>query len=351
MITRDQVVTAYELILQRSPEGEAAITNHLACPDLQTLGRLLTTSPEFRALRPQTNPTPEHHIYRGYAPGDLAILHEFTRYTGPGTPGFVTNFLGVRTRCSFQAPLAPYDGSVEGLPQPLGSTLAETAEWVGTLRAVGEAGSRFRLLELGAGYGPWMSLTHVAARQRGITDIHVYGVEGDAGHCDFIRTHMRDNAIGEDEYTVIHGAVGAADGVAYWAVEEDPGAVYGGRPVGGDGSNYLGATRENIVEVQVLGINGLLAREPFWDLLHIDIQGSEGEVCGAGIEEMTRRVRRVVIGTHSRVQDGIVMDTFHKAGWSLENEKPTITVWNNAVPTVEGMALVDGVQVWRNPKV
>lgn len=50
-------------------------------------------------------------------------------------------------------------------------------------------------------------------------------------------------------------------------------------------------------------------------------------------------------------QDGIVMDTFHKAGCSLENEKPTITVWNNAVPTVEGMALVDGVQVWRNPKV
>ena len=139
--------------------------------------------------------------------------------------------------------------------------------------------------------------------------------------------------------------------MAYWAVEEEPGAVYGGRPVAGDGSNYLGATRENIVEVRVFGINSLLAREPRWDLIHIDIQGHEGDVCRAGIEEMTRRVRRVVVGTHSRVQDGIVMAVFHEAGWSLENEKPTITVWNDAVPTVEGMALVDGVQVWRNSKI
>ena len=166
-----------------------------------------------------------------------------------------------------------------------------------------------------------------------------------------IRANRRDNDSDERDNTVIHGAVGPEDGVAYWAVEDNPDAVYGGRPVADDGSNYLGAVRDNLVEVRVLGINGLLAREPLWDLLHIDIQGYEGDVCRAGIEEMTRRVRRVVIGTHSRVQDGVVMDVFHKAGWSLENEKPTITVWNDTVPTVEGMALVDGIQVWRNFKV
>lgn len=197
-----------------------------------------------------------------------------------------------------------------------------------------------------------MAITHAAARQRGITDIHVYGVEADAHHVDFILTNMNDNNINAAEHTAIHGAVGPEDGIAYWAVEEEPGAVYGGRPMtDADGNDYLGNTRQNVVEVPVIGIKGLLEKEPFWDLLHIDIQGHEGEVCQAGIDEMTNRVRRVVIGTHSRIQDGIVMDVFHKAGWSLENEKPTISQWNELAPTVEGMAVVDGVQVWRNPKL
>lgn len=293
----------------------------------------------------------EHHIYRGYDPSDLEVFRQFSRYDGTGEPGFVTNFLGAKTRCILQLPLVPFDGAVEGLPEPVGSTQGETAEWIGTLRSVLEANSSFRLLELGAGYGPWMAITHKAALQRGISDIQVYGVEGDAHHVDYIRTNMEDNGIRDDQATIIHGAVGQADGTTYWAVEEDPGNVYGGRPVSSDGSNYLGQVRDQLVAIPVIGINNLLRREPRWDLVHIDIQGGEGEVCEAGIVEMTNRVRRVVIGTHSRIQDGLVMATFHKAGWTLENEKPTITVWNDNVPTVEGMALVDGVQVWRNPGI
>lgn len=349
MLTRDEVLAAYELILQRAPENEAAIEYHLNFPDLRALGRHMISSPEFQLLRPQSAPTHEHHIFSGYVPSDLKILDDFIPYMGDGRADFVTNFLGVRTRVAIQSPLIPYDGAVEGLPIPVGSFQGETAEWIGTLRAVKDAGSCFRLLELGAGYGPWMAITHAAALQRGITEIHVYGVEADAGHIDFIHTNMLDNAIPEGDHTIIHGAVGSEDGVTYWAVEKDPAAVYGGRPVAADGSNYLGERRDNLVEVPVVGINGLLARESFWDLIHIDIQGHEGDVCRAGIEEMTRRVRRVVIGTHSRVQDGIIMETFHAAGWSLENEKPTIGVWNNSIPTVEGMTLVDGVQVWHNP--
>jgi len=350
MVTRDQVSTAYELILGRQPEDEAAMESHLAFADLRSLGRHLTTSPEFRLRNPHSSSTPEHHIYPGYVDSELALFREFERYQGAGEAGFVINFLGARTRCSLQAPLIPFDGGVEGLPEPVGSTQGETAEWIGTLKAVKEAEGRFRLLELGAGYGPWMAITYKAALQKGITDIHVYGVEGDEGHVDFMYTNMKDNDM-EAVSTVIYAAVGAEDGTAYWAVEENPGAVYGGRPVSADGSNYLGDTRQKLIEVPIVGINGVLARERRWDLIHIDIQGHEGDVCRAGIEEMTKRVRRVVIGTHSRVQDGIVMETFHKAGWSLENEKPTIAGWNGNIPTIEGMAIVDGVQVWRNPRV
>jgi len=355
MISREDVTTAYQLILQRMPEDEAAISYHVEFDDLLSLGRHMTSSPEFMAHRQPVTQPPQsvhpHHIYAGYQPSDLTVFDEFTTYTGPGQPGFVTNFLGARTRCLSQTPLLPFDGTVEGLPVPVGSTQGETAEWIGTLRSVAEAQGRFRLLELGAGYGPWMAITHIAARQRGITDIHVYGVEGDIGHVEFAHTNMRDNDIPASDNTIIHSAVGAEDGVAYWPVHDNPGASYGGRPVAADGTNYLGTARDAVIEVPVVGINSLLVNEDRWDLIHIDIQGHEGDVCRAGIAEMTQRVRRIVIGTHSRVQDGIVMDVFHKAGWTLENEKPTISTWNDAVPTVEGMAVVDGVQVWRNPTV
>ena len=360
MLTRDQVISAYQLILQRMPEDEAAISYHIDFGDLFALGRHMMDSPEFKQsrqpdaveVRPQfSEAVHEHHIVTGYASSDLAVFERFHRYVGEGRPGFVTNFLGARTRCDLQTPLLPFDGAVEGLPQPVGSTQGETAEWIGTLRSVAEADGQFRLLELGAGYGPWMAITCLAARQQTISDIHVYGVEGDVGHVEFAHINMRDNDIPEAEYTVIHSAVGAEDGVIYWPVHDDPGGTYGGRPMEADGSSYLGTTLGQVVEVPVVGINGLLQRESRWDLVHIDIQGHEGDVCRAGITEMTRRVHRVVIGTHSRVQDGIVMDIFHKAGWALENEKPTIAIWRPEVPTVEGMAIVDGVQVWRNPYV
>lgn len=352
MVTRERVIMAYELILNRQPESEDAIKSHLSHPDLSALGRGLIDSPECKDLYSELSPAPavhEHQIYSGYAPSDLDVFRQFEHYKGPSKPGFVTNFLGCRTRCTLQSALVPFDGTVEGLPVPVGNTQAETAEWIGTLRAVLDAESRFRLLELGAGYGPWMATTHVAATQKGIRDIRVYGVEADAGHMRFIETNMRDNGIDQADFVPMHAAVGTKDGTAYWPVEDEPENVYGGRPMTDTGGkDYMGNVRQKVVEVPVLSIDGLLQREDVWDLVHVDIQGHEGDVCRAGIDEMSRRVRRVVIGTHSRIQDGIVMEAFHQAGWRLENEKPTISRWNEAAPTPEGMAVVDGVQVWQN---
>ena len=351
MVTRQQVLAAYQLIFQRAPESDAAIDHHLHEPDLAALGRAFLGSAEFASRNGAPPPAHEHHVYRGYRPDETTLLACFHQPAGAGEAGFVVNFVGARTRCALQAPLAAFSGVVEGPPAPVGNTQAETAEWLGTLRAVEEAGDTFRMVEFGAGYGPWMAVTHLTARRRGVRDVRVYGVEGDETHIGFIHINMADNGIGPDDYEALHGAVGARDGVAYWPVEDDASAVYGGRPLQQDGHDYLGGRRQRLVEVPVLGVDGLLRREPFWDLVHIDIQGQESEVCAAGVDRMTAAVRRVVIGTHSRVQDGLVMDVFHRAGWSLENEKPTITVWDDAIPTVEGMALVDGVQVWRNPRL
>jgi FkbM family methyltransferase len=279
------------------------------------------------------------------------LLHRFTPYSGPGTPGFTTNFLGVRARTAFVGPHAPFDGIVERVPEPEGSLQGETAEWLGTLKAVLSAEGSWRLLELGAGYGPWMANSVAAARQRGIADIRVYGVEGDAGHVAFMHQHMADNGIDPAEYRIMAGVVGAADGTAAWAEVADAAQVYGGRPLGEDGVDYHGAAQPRQTTVPMFGIDRLLGHEPRWDLVHIDIQGGEGEVCRAGMAMLTERVKWIVIGTHSRALDGELMVAFHAAGWSLEHEKPTMMTWRDGAPTLETLARVDGVQVWRNPRL
>lgn len=355
-VSREDVITAYEMFLCRSPD-ESAINWHLQFPDRKSLADHMLGAPEFKLVRKVASvsaPAPDigpHQIYKGYNPRELAVLEQFQVYTGGGTPGFFTNFLGVKVRTAFTAGLIPFDGAFQGYPMPIGGLQGETAEFIGTLRSVLDARDRFAILECGAGYGPWMAITTAAARQRGIQEVHLHGIEGDAGHVEFISQHLSDNGIDLSTCDIIHGAVGAEAGVAHWAVVDNPDRVYGGRPMGDGAVDYLGVEQTRLVKIDVYSIVDLLMKEPEWDLVHIDIQGGEAEVCRAGIRTMNERVRRVVLGTHSRALDGELMSIFSEAKWSLENEKPTIFQWREGAETLESLTRVDGIQVWRNPRL
>jgi FkbM family methyltransferase len=179
----------------------------------------------------------------------------------------------------------------------------------------------------------------------------LYGIEGDAGHFAFMSQHLRDNDIDPSRCALIQGAVGAQSGFANWAVVDNAADVYGGRPIDDKLIDYHGTRQSKIVTVEIHAIDDLLRREPRWDLVHVDIQGGEGDLCRGGIEIMNERVRRLVIGTHSRALDGELMSLFHTHHWVLENEKPTVMCWRDGAPTLETMARVDGIQIWRNPKL
>ena len=350
-LTQHDVTEAYRLLLGRLPESEKVVQYYLQnVSDARGLVTTILGSQEAKenlGIRGEH----EHHIYKGYTSADEAVIREFSKHEGEGVPNFVTSFLGCRYRTAFSTPLAQLGGRVEGYPLPVGSFQGETAEFVGTLRSVLEAkGNRYRMLECGAGYGTWMAISRAAAKQKGIADIHVYGIEGDAGHYDFLQQHMADNDIPQEDFTSLKGAVGSAAGTAEWPVVEDPSDVYGSRPLGDRGINYHGGRPTRTVSVEVFALPAVLAREPVWDLIHMDIQGGEGDLCRNCIEAISECVRRVVVGTHSRALDGDVMSTFHAAGWSLENEKPTISHWQDGAATLEAMAAVDGVQVWRNAR-
>ncbi len=305
---------------------------------------------------------PESQWYRGYSDEDLSVFEPFPPVPNQSRPGFIADFLGVWTRVDYATPFAQFDGQVFGTPVPVGDWFhAETIEYVGLLKSVLTAKDRYVALELGAGWGPWLISGGTAARRRGISEIRLHGIEGDPEHFDYMQTHFRDNGFDPTAHRLDNAVIGVRPGRARWPKMAAPSADWGGRPLacsGEDGgfapdandSDYRGLVFDEHIDVEMLAFDSVLDREPLWDLVHIDVQGGEGELCAASIEKLKERVRWLVIGLHSRKIDGDLIDLFFRHGWILENEKPTRFRYIPSVASLEAMTYVDGTQVWRNPR-
>ncbi len=281
--------------------------------------------------------------YPGYRPEELAVFEAFAHARPRSTAGFVTDFIGSRSRLSdMWDGLEALDGVV--LPPPVPSDyFAEAIEWIGMLKSVLAAKGRFVAMELGAGMGPWIVAGAVAAGLRGITDIRLTGVEADPGRFLLMANHLRDNGIDPDHHSLLQCAVGVTAGTAHWPRIADPRNMAGGRPM---------PTRDDaeVIDVRFIPFEEILCREPVWDLVHMDVQGGEAELCIAARAAMAQRVRYFIVGTHSRLLDGQVMAEMHEAGWILENEKPARMIFTHDAE-LQGMTTHDGTQVWRNPRL
>lgn len=345
------VMLAYQLLLGRPPESLAVVRYYQALPDLNALGERLIASSEFESRYSRLLPSTVSslQIYAGYTPSDLDIFDAFAGPSSAPEPGFIIDFLGVRTRATYSPGFASYSGRVLGVPVP-GDFHAETAEWLGLLKSVRSASRCYRAMELGAGWGPWLIAGATAARRLGISDLKLYGVEADTGRATFLEQHFADNGYDIAQHSLFRGAVGTTSGLVHWPVSDDSAADYGTRPVGKDTKDYRGREVQRVIDVTVFGINDLLHQEEHWNLLHVDVQGSEVEVCEAGLDEITARVAWVTIGTHSRLLEGQLHKLFRQAGWMLEHDKPAQFVFSSAANTLESMTTIDGTQVWRNPK-
>ena len=297
-------------------------------------------------------------IYAGYSADDMWLFASFANPNARAEPGYVLDFMGTRTRTSTLWNSARvFDGQVMARPVP--HDLFEAIEWVGLLKAVVTAQPNcFVMMELGAGWGPWLAAGAVACRSRGLHDVRLLGVEADPGRFALMQTHLADNGVPPDAQTLICAAVGVEAGNARWPRIGDPANAGGARPVRQAASGldvadaaYMGRAIEEFIEVEIVAFDSLLVREPVWDLVHIDVQGWEAKLCAGSIDLLSRRVKWLVVGTHSRVLDGETLGILHAAGWRLENEKPTRFRFDPTKPTLESMAEVDGAQVWRNPRL
>jgi FkbM family methyltransferase len=320
-----------------------------------------TTTPSSSASDSATpttlSPTPGE-VYAGYSESDLWVFDAFSHVRPKPKPGFVTDFLGTRTRTSsLWDNVRSFDGQV--MTKPVPHDLFEAIEWVGLLKAVLSArDGRFCAMELGAGWGPWLAAGAQAAQLRGLQQVRLLGVEADPGRFALMRQHFVDNDLDPEQHSLICAAVGVEPGHAHWPRIVDPANAGGARPVretqgGLDSADeaYMHGAMDDFIDVDIIPFGDLLAREPVWDLVHIDVQGWEAKLCASCVGPLSARARWLVIGTHSRLIDGELIDILHGAGWVLENEKPTRFNFDVDQSSVESMTDVDGVQVWRNPRL
>ncbi len=366
-VDRDSVRAAYTFILGREPEDEGVIDLHLR--SFQTVANLREAflhSKEFAPIVEQiavqrileTKSLTPLDIYTGCTSKDFDLIHaRFTQEVHP-EPGFVVDRLGVRTRMSsLWEEVQHLNGTVSSVPIP-SDFHAESIEWAGMLKAVETARSSFRMMEAGAGWGPWAVASGVAARNAGITDISLMAIEADPGHFAFLRQHLLDNGFDPDEHRLLQRAVGVEASLARWPVV-DSRSDWGARPIamksetdnGEVAVDYRGKTFTDTLEIEVVPFEQLVTMEPRWDLVHMDVQGEEANICRAAARELDKRVHWFVVGTHSRLNEGGLLDTFAGMGWELENEKPARLQVFSGAKRDESFLSTDGTQVWRNPKL
>ena len=289
-------------------------------------------------------------LYPGYKEEEVKILSAVSDHSAKPIPGFIVDQYGIRTRVTSLWPAArALEGKLIGYPMP-GNFHWETIEWIGIIRAALEAKDTFRVMELGAGWGPAIVSSSVIARLRGITDIRMTGVEGDPHHYKFMLQHVIDNGFSVAKQDLLQAAVAVEGGVAEWPVTLDSSDNYGFRPIEGNG-DYMNRSFAKTQAVTLLAMRDLVRRETQWDIIHMDVQGAEYDICNSALDDLNARAKRIMIGTHSRKLDGDLFALFSRAGWILENEKPCkFTFWPNH-KSLEAMTTVDGTQTWRNPNV
>jgi FkbM family methyltransferase len=350
------IADVYRGILGRDPD-EVGMRHYSAMLKSGTLDRVgliasFVSSGEF-AVRVAGAPAGRGNEPQGCLRSEAEeVFGKFQKYQGSGSPGFITNFLGVLTDVRFVG-LDSLSGAVEGYPIP-GNFHGDTLEWVGVLRSVLDARNSFTMLELGAGWAPWCTVGHLAAKQRGMPKIKVIAIEGDPGHVAFIRDTFAINGVGPDIGKAIHGVAGVMDGEALFPKANNPSQVYGGVAAFSEAQKMCGAYAEftashsalveEIERVPCFSLATLLREYSELDLIHCDIQGEEANLFAHSIEVVSAKVKRVVVGTHSFHIDRAVACLFAKNDWDLEGIVACVMREDSNRPVI----VHDGVQVWRN---
>jgi FkbM family methyltransferase len=267
--------------------------------------------------------------------------------------GYFAYFLGNRTRADYWAfspeIRAVYDQDRhEAFSTP--SFDDNIFDWLALLEAVVEASGEFTMAALGAGWGRWLVAAAFAATQRTLP-FRLVGVEAEPTHYAWMLEHFRDNGLDPAEHDLIEAAAAGENGHA-WFYFGKPDAWYGQSLIRDAALNNrapgaeIDYNGEKARLVRTIDLATLTAAYRRIDYLHMDVQGAELDFLSSGPPLLDRKVRRVLVGTHSESIEQGLRELFGSLGWRCQYDLPM-----NAQAQVNETVVTigDGVQVWINP--
>ncbi|KHL76127.1 hypothetical protein PpSQ1_01560 [Pseudomonas putida] len=299
----------------------------------------------------------ENQVYLGVQLDDLQLFDKYASPDAVPTPGFYTDFSGVKTRLSFFGiDSHPAELQVGRIPFPDDALHAETIEYIAAIIALEQSKGSFTVVELGAGYGPWLVFGAKAAQRKGIKRINLLAVEADLQRHQLLRTNLADNGLpppidhgqeasGDIQVRCIHGAISDAPGKVSFGSQSL--LDWGAAPIiDGGTQDYRGITVQ-AQEIDAYPIETVIADLNEVDFMHMDIQGFELRSIRSSLEALQRKVRVLLVATHSRALEGAIIDLLHDNGWKLLYEKPC--KFNpGSGSDLTALTFLDGTQVWLN---
>jgi FkbM family methyltransferase len=267
---------------------------------------------------------------------------------------FVTEGLGGRMRREFFGPPTSHATYVgPGLDEDI-------FEWIALLEAILVAQGRFRMMELGCGFGRWLVIAAMACKQRGNFPLKLIGVEAEPAYHRWACRHFRDNGLNLSEHELIHAAVGPKDGTAKFYTGSI-GEWYGQArapddlPATSIFERFLRRVRrqkskpmDTVTAVPMISLNTLLRHQEWVDLIDMDVQGAEGGVLTAADDQLDRKVCKVHIGTHSHEVEEELRHFFEQRGWHNLIDYPCLSSSETPYGRIQ---FQDGVQTWINPRL
>ncbi len=262
--------------------------------------------------------------------------------------GCFTNWLGLQTDSAIFATNETINEKIfPDLPTGGDGVYGGYPEYASFLTAIEQTPSRkrFTAIELGAGWGPWISGIGVVCKRLGFERVDLVGVEADPHKCDLMRQHLSRNGL---EGKVLQGAAWTEDTTLKFPIisQLDHGAA---ASVQASKKDYRGKEQEYI-DVPAYSLKTICKDLGVIDYMHWDIQGAELSVAKSVVELLNSNVRFLFIGTHSRPIEGALIEFFYQNQWDILYQHPCHFVYDKSMPSIEGMTRTDGEIFARNPR-
>lgn len=268
----------------------------------------------------------------------------FAPWKGESDGRFHIDFLGVKTDPKFYHEIKPTPaGEVEGALPKFGP---QFYEWIATLGAARNAREKFVMVELGAGYGPWLVRGAAAVRRHQDIPIQLIGVEPHALHHQWMQEHFANNGLDPAQHTLLHGLVTPKPGNFDFLETAADKPSYDSKILSSIAGRLFGGGR--VSKLRGYSLNELLADCEYVDLLHMDIQGAELDVIKASLDVLAKKVRVMCIGTHSKEIDEGLVKTLTDAQWLPRWVYPRQTKWATMWGIIQ---FADGCHVWLNSRL